>query len=205
MYSINHSKDSFSGGRAFLFEYSFSSRSLSGSYGGGMRCYCVPDKFNMRSVQFISCNATARGGGLDFEPYQTTAPSNNIYCYFFFFHDCSCNASTPYGHDVDNYRVCYEYLQSGSWKYQHTEKKDWLKEGMKDRYVGVGGDDASNLCRMSESAPCKTVGHAVGSSMAQLSSTITVLGGKHASEGTTINVGEKKIVITGRGKAVSVI
>ncbi|KAH7830336.1 uncharacterized protein MONOS_10978 [Monocercomonoides exilis] len=86
----------------------------------------------------------------------------------------------------------------------HTEKKDWLKEGMKYRYVGVGGDDTSNLCGMSESAPCKTVGHAVESSMAQLSSTITLLGGKHVSEGATISVGEKKIIITGRGKTVSV-
>ncbi|KAH7826442.1 uncharacterized protein MONOS_11721 [Monocercomonoides exilis] len=132
--------------------------------------------------------------------------------------------STPYGHDVcfqdfnnifkksnnpfyesyttntNDTRVCYYY--NG---YQHTEKKDWLKEGMKDRYVGVSGDDANNLCGMSEAAPCKTVGHAVESSMAQLSSTITLLGGKHVSEGTTISVGEKKISIVGRGKTVSVI
>ncbi|KAH7817345.1 uncharacterized protein MONOS_15425 [Monocercomonoides exilis] len=76
---------------------------------------------------------------------------------------------------------------------------------MKDRYVGVSGDDTSNLCGMSEAAPCKTVGHAVGSSMAQLSLTITLLGGRHVSEGATISVGEKKIIITGRGKTVSVI
>ncbi|KAH7820980.1 uncharacterized protein MONOS_14794 [Monocercomonoides exilis] len=89
--------------------------------------------------------------------------------------------------------------------YQHTEKKEWLKEGMKDRYVGVGGSDSSNLCGMSEASPCKTVGHAVGSSMGQLSSTITVLGGRHVSEGATISVGEKKISVEGKGKAVSVI
>ncbi|KAH7822909.1 uncharacterized protein MONOS_14149 [Monocercomonoides exilis] len=58
---------------------------------------------------------------------------------------------------------------------------------------------------MSEAAPCKTVGHAVESSMEQLSSTITVLSGKHVSEGATISVGEKKIIITGKGKTVSVI
>ncbi|KAH7831776.1 uncharacterized protein MONOS_1928 [Monocercomonoides exilis] len=89
--------------------------------------------------------------------------------------------------------------------YQHTEKKDWLKEGMKDRYVGVSGNDTNNLCGMTELAPCKTVGHAVSSSMVQLSSTITLLGGRHVSEGVTISVGKKKIIITGKGKTMSVI
>ncbi|KAH7816627.1 uncharacterized protein MONOS_6570 [Monocercomonoides exilis] len=212
-----------------VLECLFSSCFLTGSNGGGMYCYHVPTAFKMRSMQFISCNATERGGGLYFHPHQSTAPSYNHYCYFLFFHDCRCTTtSTPYGHDVffidqynlfssnnpfyesytmnsDNYRVCCEYLQSGSWYYQHTEKKEWLKEGMKNRYVGVGGDDASNLCGMSESAPCKTVGHAVSSSMAQLSSTITLLGGRHVSEEKTISVGEKKISVVGRGKTASVI
>ncbi|KAH7828505.1 uncharacterized protein MONOS_7705 [Monocercomonoides exilis] len=76
---------------------------------------------------------------------------------------------------------------------------------MKDRYVGVSGDDSNNLCGMSEAAPCKTVGHAVGSSMAQLSSTITLLGGKRVSEEKTINVGEKKISVLGKGNSVSAI
>ncbi|KAH7823524.1 uncharacterized protein MONOS_11755 [Monocercomonoides exilis] len=182
----------------------------------------------MRSLQFISCSAVSNGGGMELYPAQSAAPSNNIYCYFFFFHDCSCTTtSTTYGHDVyfeDYYnhfssnnpfyesyttntndtRVCHRYY-SGSWTYLHTEKKEWLKEGMKDRYVGVSGSDTSNLCGMSEAAPCKTVGHAVGSSMVQLSSTITLLSGRHVSEGTTISVGEKKISVVGKGKAVSVI
>ncbi|KAH7822521.1 uncharacterized protein MONOS_16430 [Monocercomonoides exilis] len=193
-----------------------------------MYCYNVPATFKMRSLQLISCNATSTGGGLCFNPNQQTAPSNNLYCYFFFFHDCNCNASTPYGHDVyfeDYYnlfssnnpfyesyttntndkRVYYQYYNGNNWVYQETQKKGWLKEGMKDRYVGVSGDDANNLCGMSESAPCKTVGYAAESSMAQLSSTITVLSGKHVSEGATINAGEKKIIITGKGKTVSVI
>ncbi|KAH7817924.1 uncharacterized protein MONOS_16638 [Monocercomonoides exilis] len=201
------------GESACVFECSFTLCSLTGSHGGGMYCYGVPVAFKMRSVQFISCSAVSYGGGLRFNPNQQIAPSNNLYCYFFFFHDCRCSNSTPYGHDVyfydgnnlfssnnpfyesyttnsDEKRVCY---WNGA--YQHTEKKDWLKEGMKDRYVGVSGNDTSNLCGMSEAAPCKTVGHAVGSSMAQLSSTITVLGGRHVSEGTTISVGEKKIMI----------
>ncbi|KAH7830390.1 uncharacterized protein MONOS_9523 [Monocercomonoides exilis] len=138
-----------------------------------------------------------------------------------------CNASTPYGHDVffqDYYnlfssanpfyesyttnnndtRVCHRYY-SGSWTYQHTEKKGWLKEGMKDRYVGVGGDDSSNLCGMSEATPCKTVEHALWTCALGLSSTITLLGGKHVSEGTTISVVEKKISVVAKAKTVSVI
>ncbi|KAH7821284.1 uncharacterized protein MONOS_11607 [Monocercomonoides exilis] len=182
----------------------------------------------MRSLQFISCSAASYGGGLDFRPYQSTAPSNNLYCYFFFFHDCSCSNSTLYDHDVYFYdgfnlfdsnnpfyesyttnsndkRVYYQYYNGNNWVYQETQKKGWLKEGMKDRLVGVNGNDANNLCGMSEAAPCKTVGHAVGSSMAQLSSTITLLSGRHVSEEKTINVGEKKISVVGRGKAASVI
>ncbi|KAH7825063.1 uncharacterized protein MONOS_11029 [Monocercomonoides exilis] len=215
------------GESACVFECLFTSCSLSSTSGGGMCCFNVPAAFKMRSLQFISCSAYSYGGGMRFDPNQQTAPSNNIYCYFFFFHDCSYTDTTPYGHDVyfydgnnlfssanpfhesyttnsDDTRVCYEYY-SGGWQYQHTEKKDWLKEGMKDRFVGVGGNDASNLCGMSEAAPCKSVGHAVGSSMAQLSSTITLLSGRHVSEGATISVGEKKISVVGRGKTVSVI
>ncbi|KAH7817861.1 uncharacterized protein MONOS_14585 [Monocercomonoides exilis] len=209
------------GESACVFECSFTSCTLSSTSGGGMFCYNVPSAFKMRSLQFISCSAVSYGGGLYFYTSQTTAPANNIYCYFLFFHDCSCSNSTPYGHDVyfqDYYnlfssnnpfyesyttnnndtRVCYRYVQSSSWTYQHTEKKGWLKD--KTIYVGVSGDDTNNLCGMSESAPCKTVGHAVGSSMAQLSSTITLLSGRHVSEGTTISVWEKEISVVGRGK-----
>ncbi|KAH7816554.1 uncharacterized protein MONOS_4898 [Monocercomonoides exilis] len=182
----------------------------------------------MRSLQFISCSTYSYGGGLDFRPYQSTAPSNNQYCYFFFFHDCRCTTtSTPYGHDVylegyynlfssnnpfyksyttnsNDTRVNHRYY-SGSWTNLHTEKKDWLSVGMKDRYVDVSGDDANNLCGISGAAPCKTVGHAVESSMAQLSSTITMLSGRHVSEGMTISVVEKEISVVGRVKTVNVI
>ncbi|KAH7831281.1 uncharacterized protein MONOS_11206 [Monocercomonoides exilis] len=203
------------GESACVFECLFTSCSLTNSYGGGMYCRAVPAAFKMRSLQFISCSAVSYGGGFRFYPNQQIAPSNNLYCYFFFFHDCSCTNSTPYGHDVyfrDDYnlfssnnpfyesyttntnenRICHAYSQSNNWYYKHTEKKDWVKEGMKDRYVGVDGSDANNLCGMSEAAPCKTVGHAVGSSMAQLSSTITLLDGRHVSEGAKISVGKRR-------------
>ncbi|KAH7816599.1 uncharacterized protein MONOS_5859 [Monocercomonoides exilis] len=135
--------------------------------------------------EFQKCNADRIGGGLYLDNFNVSG---------------SGCVGTESGKEERVLRVCYYY--NG---YQHTEKKEWLKEGMKNRYVGVGGDDASNLCGMSEAAPCKTVGHAVGSSMAQLSSTITVLGGRHVSEGETINVEEKMISVVGKGKTVSVI
>ncbi|KAH7820839.1 uncharacterized protein MONOS_5652 [Monocercomonoides exilis] len=47
--------------------------------------------------------------------------------------------------------------------------------------------------------------HAVRESILWLSSTITLLSGRHVSEAATISVGEKKIIITGKGKAVSVV
>ncbi|KAH7825759.1 uncharacterized protein MONOS_4329 [Monocercomonoides exilis] len=83
--------------------------------------------------------------------------------------------------------------------------KDWMKKEANDRYVGVSVEDTNKLCGISESSHFKTVGHAVASSMVQLSWTITVLGGRHVSEEVTINVRDKKIIITGRGKTVSVI
>ncbi|KAH7821693.1 uncharacterized protein MONOS_7433 [Monocercomonoides exilis] len=211
------------GESACVFECSFTSCSLSRNCGGGMYCASVPAAFKMRSVQFISCKATSYGGGIDFRPVQSEAPSNNIYCYFFFFHNCRCSNSTPCGHDAffhdgnnlfslsnpfyESYttniyekRMCY--LENS---YQETQKKWWLRDWMKDLYVGVSGSDLSDMCGMSDAAPCKTVRHAVGSSMAQLSSMITLLDGKHVSKGSTIGFGEKKISIVGRGKTVSVI
>ncbi|KAH7817992.1 uncharacterized protein MONOS_8462 [Monocercomonoides exilis] len=217
------------GESACVFECSFTTCSLTHSSGGGMYCYGVPAAFKMRSLQFISCSAVSYGGGLDFRPYQSTAPSYNHYCYFFFFHDCRCTTtSTPYGLDVyleDRYnffssnnpfyesyttnsndtRVCLQYYNGNNWVNQHTEKKGWLKEGMKERYVVVSGSDASNLCGMSEAAPCKTVGHALWTCALGMSSTIMLMGGKHVSEGATISVGEKTISVVGRGKTVSVI
>ncbi|KAH7817921.1 uncharacterized protein MONOS_16511 [Monocercomonoides exilis] len=177
--------------------------------GGGIMCREI-SSIKIENNSFNACTAKNNYGG-------------GMYAYYI----TSCNASTPYGHDVFFYdgnnlfssdnpfyesyttnsndtRVC-RYYYSGGWYYQHTEKKGWLKEGMKDRYVGVSGDDSSNLCGMSEAAPCKTVGHAAGSSMAQLSSTITLLGGRHVSEEKTISVGEKKISVLGKGKTVSVM
>ncbi|KAH7826321.1 uncharacterized protein MONOS_13494 [Monocercomonoides exilis] len=211
------------GESACVFECLFTSCSLTNRFGGGMKCGNVPAGFKMRSLQFISCSAVSYGGGLDFRPVQSTPPSNNIYCHFFFFHDCSCNTSTPYGHDVffqdnnnlfslnnpfyesyttngNDTRVCYSYGSA----YQHTEKKDWLKDG-KLLFVGENGNDSNELCGMNETIPCKTIGYCVNKCYNLISFGISVLNGNHVSEVTTINVGEKKITITGRGKTVSVI
>ncbi|KAH7823393.1 uncharacterized protein MONOS_15843 [Monocercomonoides exilis] len=216
------------GESACVFECSFTSCSLTSNCGGGMFCQNVPAAFKMRSIQFISCSAKSTGGGIDFRSKQQIAPSNNIYCYYFFFYDCSCISSIPHGQDVyfqDYYnlfssnnpfyesystnsndrRVCYEYLQSGNWYFQEAEKKWWLSDGMKDRYVDINGDDSNEWCITNESTTCKTIGFAVNMSSQQLFSSISVLGGKHVSEGATIGVGEKKISVVGKGKTVSVI
>ncbi|KAH7815749.1 uncharacterized protein MONOS_3732 [Monocercomonoides exilis] len=209
------------GESACVFECLFTSCST-GSIGGGMYCQSVPSAFKMRSIQFISCSTYSCGGGLDFHTSQKTAPSNNIYCYFFFFHDCRCTRiSTPYGHDVyfsDYYnlfssnnpfyesyttntndkRVCYYY--NGN---QQIEKKDWLKD--KTIYVGENGNDSNELCGINETMPCKTIGYCVNKCYNLISFGISVLNGRHVSEGATINVGGKKILIVGRGKSVNVI
>ncbi|KAH7825036.1 uncharacterized protein MONOS_10872 [Monocercomonoides exilis] len=219
------------GENACIFDCNINSCSVSNNYGGGMHCQNAPAAFKMRSMQFISCSARQEGGGLDFRPYQSTAPGDKLYCYFFFFHDCRCTTtSTPYGHDayfqdnynlfssnnpfdesyttnIDNARVCYafNYSKPQGYTYQHTEKKDWLKEGMKDRYVGVSGSNKNNKCGADEINSCLSVGNAVEKSIFWMRSTITVLDGKHVSEKETINIGEKKINVLGKGKETSVI
>ncbi|KAH7826404.1 uncharacterized protein MONOS_4219fu4220 [Monocercomonoides exilis] len=108
------------------------------------------------------------------------------------------------GERFDEKRECYSY-HIGDWIYEHTEKKEWLRYRPLDRYVGMDGDDSNEMCGINESEPCQTVGHVASESIALLSSTITVLEGRHGSEGATISVGVKKISVLGKGKTVSVI
>ncbi|KAH7829313.1 uncharacterized protein MONOS_14691 [Monocercomonoides exilis] len=203
------------GESACVYDCSFSSCSLTSTSGGGMFCQYVPAAFKMRSIQFISCNASAYGGGFWFHPAQSTAPSDGFYCYFLFFHECKCRTtSTPYGHDVmyydryelfnssgnpfhecyttntDGRRVCYGYNNTGSsWLFKHTEKKDWLKD--KTLYVSVNGNDEYELCGANEAFPCLTVKKALEMCEVQISLTITLMDGNHQSETTTIEIGTR--------------
>ncbi|KAH7825127.1 uncharacterized protein MONOS_1496 [Monocercomonoides exilis] len=211
------------GESACVFYCSFTSCFVVNDNGGGLRCRNIPNQFKMRSIRFISCNASSNGGGLCLDPQMATVSSNSHYCYFIFFHNCNCTSSTPYGHDVyfeddnnlfsssnpfyesyttntNDERVCF----NGS-SLQMTEKKWWLNEGPKDRYVGENGDDTRSLCGMSEAVPCKTVGFVVFVSLMQSSSTTTVLSGKHQSEISTIDIGDKIISVVGNGREESLI
>ncbi|KAH7824082.1 uncharacterized protein MONOS_1709 [Monocercomonoides exilis] len=189
-----------------------------------MFCKNVPVEFKMRSIQFMSCSTTAYGGGLRLHLNRPTAPDDGIYCYFLFFHECKCSANTPYGHDVeyadhyglyfesgnpffecyttntDDRRMCYAYNYSnaGAWTFQHTEKKEWLKD--KTIYVSVNGNDSYELCGANESNPCLTVKKAFEMCGVHISLTITLMEGNHVSEATTIEIGTKKISVIGRGK-----
>eukprot|EP00770_Monocercomonoides_exilis_P014502 MONOS_14448.1-p1 / transcript=MONOS_14448.1 / gene=MONOS_14448 / organism=Monocercomonoides_exilis_PA203 / gene_product=unspecified product / transcript_product=unspecified product / location=Mono_scaffold01003:18137-20315(+) / protein_length=594 / sequence_SO=supercontig / SO=protein_coding / is_pseudo=false len=218
------------GESACVFDCSFTSCSVTNTHGGGMRCVTVPNQFKMRSTQFISCTAMGYGGGLNFDPNRASASNETIYYYFLFFHECKCKTgSNSYGHDVmyfdrydlfnssgnpfkecyttntDDQRVCYgyDYSSSGSWKFLHTEKKDWLKD--KTLYVSVSGNDLNELCGSNESNPCKTVKKAFEMCEIQISLTITLMEGNHVSEATTVAIGTKKISVIGKGRAESSI
>ncbi|KAH7829601.1 uncharacterized protein MONOS_16 [Monocercomonoides exilis] len=211
------------GESACVFDCCFTSCSLTNSYGGGMYCYNIPTAFKMRSIQFISCSASSYGGGLRLYPYRQTSQNDIIYCFFLFFHECKCSANPPYGHDIayadhyslylesgnpfkecyttntDEKRMCYAYNYTGSsWTFQHTEKKDWLKD--KTIYVSVSGNDSYELCGANETNPCKTVKKAFEMCEIQISLAITLLEGDHKSEATTIDIGEKKISVIGKGR-----
>ncbi|KAH7819348.1 uncharacterized protein MONOS_12015 [Monocercomonoides exilis] len=214
---------------ACAFDCYFSSCSITNNYGGGLRCYNIPVQVKMRSIQFISCNASSYGGGLSVDTRLTTMPKDGHYFYFLFFHECKCSAATPYGHDVvyfdyhnavlnsdnpfkecyttntDNQRVCYasNYSNLTGWTYQHTEKKNWLNE--KTIYVSVSGNDGYELCGAYESNPCLTVKKAFEMCEVQISFAITLMEGNHTSEATTIDIGSKKISVIGAGKDKSSI
>ncbi|KAH7818409.1 uncharacterized protein MONOS_8781 [Monocercomonoides exilis] len=212
------------GESACVFDCSFTSCSLTNNGGGGMYCVNIPStQFKMRSIQFISCSATANGGGLYFHPNGATAPNDKIYCYFLFFHECKCRTtSTPYGHDMiyydnnnlylsqnnpfkecyttntDDQRVCYGYWTS-EWAYLHTDKKDWLKKGILNRFVAVSGGNAEEFCGLDESSACRTIGVAVEKSVIHVSLSVTLMEGNHASEIATVEIGSKKISVIGTG------
>ncbi|KAH7827007.1 uncharacterized protein MONOS_4819 [Monocercomonoides exilis] len=220
------------GESACMFECNFTSCSVTNTGGGGMRCVIVPYLFKIRSIQFISCNAMSSAGGLSLEPWITTTPNDVIYCYFLFFHECQCTtADVPCGHDLayndpfnvflssDNpfcecyttntneQRVCYgyDYSSSTGWTYQHTEKKDWLKRGVLNRFVAVSGGNAEEFCGANKSYACRTIGVAVIRSVIQVSLSVTLMGGDHTSETATIEIGTKKISVIGTGKDKSSI
>ncbi|KAH7829272.1 uncharacterized protein MONOS_14643 [Monocercomonoides exilis] len=214
------------GESACVFDCSFTSCSITNTWGGGMFCKTVPaTQFKMRSIQFISCSARQEGGGLYFYPNRATAPNDKIYCFFLFFHECSCrDAANPRGHDVmyydyynaistsdnpfhecyttntDDKRVCYgyNYANASAWTYDQTSKKNWLKD--KTIYVSVNGNDTSPFCGANESNPCLTVKKAFEMCEIQISLTITLMNGNHVSEATTIDIGEKKISVIGKGR-----
>ncbi|KAH7829274.1 uncharacterized protein MONOS_15875 [Monocercomonoides exilis] len=204
------------GESACVFDCTFTLCSVTNNYGGGMYCVTIPNPFKMRSIQFISCSASAHGGGLRLHPNRPTAPDDGIYCYFLFFHECKCSNNPSYGHDVmyhdyysvflssnnpfyecyttntDDKRVCYgyNYANASAWTYQHTEKKDWLKD--KTIYVSVSGNDLNKLCGANETFPCLTVKKAFEMSKIQISLTITLMDGNHQSKLIAIKASDAK-------------
>ncbi|KAH7817284.1 uncharacterized protein MONOS_7619 [Monocercomonoides exilis] len=212
-----------------VFDCRFTLCSISTNHGGGLFCRYAPEQFKMRSIQFFSCSAFSCGGALWMYPDKSIAPSDGIYCYFLFFHECICRTtSTPYGHDVmfyvhydlfhssgnpffecfttnaNEHRVCYGYnYTDNNWSYKQTEKKDWLIE--KTVFVSVNGNDSNEQCGANESCPCLTVKKALEMCEVQICLTITLMDGNHTSETTTIEIGIKKISVIGKGREASSI
>ncbi|KAH7821337.1 uncharacterized protein MONOS_8731 [Monocercomonoides exilis] len=211
-----------------LFDCSFSSCSVTHIYGGGIYCRHAPEQFKMRNIQFISCSAEREGGGLRIFPNQAARPSDGYYCCFLFFHECKCFINPSDGHDVMYYdrhnlflssgnpfyecyttntneqRVCYGYWTS-DWEYQNIEKKEWLKKGILNRFVSVRGGNSEEFCGANESYTCQTTGVAVIRSTTQTILMVTLMEGNHTSETTTIEIGEKKISVNGKGRTESSI
>ncbi|KAH7826441.1 putative autophagy-related protein 16 (Atg16) [Monocercomonoides exilis] len=177
-----------------IINNTFNSCSTKTNGGGGMCIVSISSCVRISGCEFQNCKANSYGGGLYLGDFQVSGTG------------CVGEEDGEGGSSYDQ-RVCHGYIASSStsWTFQHTEKWDWLSEGMKDRYDGVSENETNNLCGMNESAPCKTVGHTVVSSMGKLITLIAEQGGRQGSEEKTISVGEKKISVVGRGKEVSEI
>ncbi|KAH7814944.1 uncharacterized protein MONOS_12095c2 [Monocercomonoides exilis] len=100
-----------------------------------------------------------------------------------------------YTTNTDEKRICfaYNYAIANVWTYDEISKKDWLKRGILNRFVAVSGGNAEELCGLDESSACRTIGVAVEKSVIQVSLSVTLMGGDHTSETTTIEIGTKKI------------
>ncbi|KAH7829918.1 uncharacterized protein MONOS_2295 [Monocercomonoides exilis] len=183
----------------------------------------------MSSIRFIGCSAVTGGGGLHFRPERMSGPIDGIYCCFLFFHECRCTNSIPYGHDIqhidafnvflksgnpfhecyttnaDDQRVLYTYNSSGAYVSQLTEKKEWLKDGVMDIFVGVAGDNTNKWCGVNKLKPCKTIGFVMENHIPELISKIILMEGNHTNETTTIEIGTKKISVIGKGREMSAI
>ncbi|KAH7829885.1 uncharacterized protein MONOS_1419 [Monocercomonoides exilis] len=216
-------------GDYLVFECDFISCSVSNNNGGGMCCFNLDPLFKMSNIRFIECSAVSGGGALHFRPERMSGPIDGIYCCFLFFHKCRCTNSIPYGHDIqhidafnvflksgnpfhecyttnaDDQRVVYMYSSSGAFISQLTEKKEWLKDGVMDIFVGVTGDNTNKWCGMSDENPCKTIGFAVENHTQGFISKIILMEGNHTSETTTIEIGTKKISVIGKGREMSAI
>ncbi|KAH7825541.1 uncharacterized protein MONOS_12249 [Monocercomonoides exilis] len=116
----------------------------------------------------------------------------------------SGNRFQCYTTNTDCRRVCYGYNNSGScWLFQHAKKKDWLKD--KTLYVSANGSDEFNPRGVNDTNPSLKVRKTFEMREVQISLTITLMEGNHASETETINIGEKKISVIGTGNAKSSI
>ncbi|KAH7817550.1 uncharacterized protein MONOS_14489 [Monocercomonoides exilis] len=82
---------------------------------------------------------------------------------------------------------------------------DWIGETLIERYVSTSGSDNKSMCGKSESDACLTIGYATSQFVHWMDCSIHLLRGRYEQEGTTIEVGEKRIGIRGKGKADTTI
>ncbi|KAH7817491.1 uncharacterized protein MONOS_7393 [Monocercomonoides exilis] len=82
---------------------------------------------------------------------------------------------------------------------------DWIGETLIERYVSTSGSDNKSMCGKSESDACLTIGYATSQFVNWMDCSIHLLRGRYEQEGTTIEVGEKRIGIRGKGRADTTI
>ncbi|KAH7830847.1 uncharacterized protein MONOS_9689 [Monocercomonoides exilis] len=187
------------GGSASVFDCDFTSCSLTSTGGGGMYCRTVPVTFKMRSIQFISCSASALGGGLFFSSWKEVLPFDKL-----------CSSEPSYGDDIhfkNRHNLCLSsYCPfKECFTTNEKDKRGWLKKGVLNRFVAVSGGNTEELCGLDESSACRTICVAVEKSKIQVSPSVTLMNANHTSEATTSEIGSKKISVVGTRKDKSSI
>ncbi|KAH7815495.1 uncharacterized protein MONOS_5422 [Monocercomonoides exilis] len=162
---------------------SFNSCTAQTWIGGGVCEFLISECIQISGCEFKNCKANGYGGGLSLNDFQVSEPG--------------C-IPTENGDGESAY-------SNKSWSYYHTEKKDWLKRGILNRFVAVSGGGEEELCGLDESSACRTIGVAVEKSVIQVRLSVTLMEGSHENEATTIEIGPMKVSVIGAGKEKSSI
>ncbi|KAH7820700.1 uncharacterized protein MONOS_2096 [Monocercomonoides exilis] len=82
---------------------------------------------------------------------------------------------------------------------------DWIGETLIERFVSTSGSDNESMCGKSESDACLTIGYATSQFVNGIDCSILLMGERFEQEDTTIEVGDRRVEIRGKGRTATTI